>query len=89
MHTVPTLRTRCTRPPVLALVEPLVPLVTTDSQLTQVLALVEPLVPLVVWMVPLNALVYVLDGVLVGASDFRFLVQAMVLASAGTVAGEI
>ncbi|KAG1676823.1 hypothetical protein FOA52_010332 [Chlamydomonas sp. UWO 241] len=53
----------------------------------EVLSLVEPLVPLVVCMVPLNALVYVLDGVLVGASDFRFLVQAMVLASAGTVAG--
>ena len=34
------------------------------------------LLPLVVGMLPLNAAVYVLDGVLVGASDFRFLAGA-------------
>ena len=31
------------------------------------------LLPLAVGMLPLNALVYVLDGVLVGASDFTYL----------------
>lgn len=34
------------------------------------------LLPLVVCMLPLNALVYVLDGVLLGASDFKFLAGA-------------
>lgn len=37
----------------------------------EVLDLVQQLMPLAIWMLPLNAMVYVLDGVLVGASDFQ------------------
>lgn len=42
--------------------------------------------PLAVGLLPLNSAVYVLDGVMVGASDFGFLAGAMVLAAA-TAAG--
>ncbi|KAL6775879.1 hypothetical protein ACKKBG_A18890 [Auxenochlorella protothecoides x Auxenochlorella symbiontica] len=38
-------------------------------------------------LLPLNGAVYVLDGVLAGASDFDFLAQAMVLSALCTVAG--
>ncbi|KAK9823864.1 hypothetical protein WJX72_006021 [[Myrmecia] bisecta] len=47
----------------------------------QVLALL----PLAVSLLPINSLVYVLDGVFVGASDFKFLAGAMVLAAASTL----
>jgi len=53
---------------------------------TEVVHMVSQLLPIAVAMLPLNAVVYVLDGVLVGASDFSFLVGAMVLA-AGSAAG--
>jgi Na+-driven multidrug efflux pump len=42
----------------------------SDADVT---ALTSSLLPLAVAMVPLNALMYVLDGILVGASDFKYL----------------
>lgn len=51
----------------------------------QVRSLVLQLLPLAVAMLPVNSLVYVLDGVLVGASDFKFLALAMVGAATCTV----
>ena len=45
-------------------------LFTTDAELT---AAIEDLVPLAVAMLPVNSAVYVLDGCLVGASDFKYL----------------
>lgn len=36
-------------------------------------AAVHSILPLAIGMVPINAAVYVLDGILVGASDFKFL----------------
>jgi Na+-driven multidrug efflux pump len=50
---------------------PWLPLAFTDD--ADVAAAVWALLPLVICMLPLNALVYVLDGVLLGASDFKFL----------------
>ena len=51
--------------------EPLIPGVfSSDPDVT---AAVREVLPLAVAMLPVNAAVYVFDGVLVGASDFRFL----------------
>eukprot|EP00878_Enallax_costatus_P012975 GHUV01013552.1.p1 GENE.GHUV01013552.1~~GHUV01013552.1.p1 ORF type:complete len:468 (+),score=125.24 GHUV01013552.1:726-2129(+) len=52
---------------------------TTDDG---ILGQIRELVPLAVLPLPVNALVYTLDGVLVGASDFGYLMTAMVGASA-------
>ena len=54
-----------------AVTAPWLPLAFTDN--ADVAAAVWSLLPLVIGMLPLNALVYVLDGVLLGASDFKFL----------------
>lgn len=54
-----------------AVTAPWLPLAFTDD--ADVAAAVWSLLPLVIGMLPLNALVYVLDGVLLGASDFKFL----------------
>ena len=40
----------------------------------------------VIWMQPLNALVFVLDGVFMGAEDFRFLAVQMLLSAAAAAA---
>lgn len=48
-----------------------VPALFVPVQDHEVLDLVQQLMPLAIWMLPLNAMVYVLDGVLVGASDFQ------------------
>jgi hypothetical protein len=53
---------------------PWLPMAFTDD--ADVAAAVWSLLPLVIGMLPLNALVYVLDGVLLGASDFQFLAGA-------------
>jgi Na+-driven multidrug efflux pump len=58
---------------------PWLPLAFTGD--ADVAAAVWSLLPLVIGMLPLNALVYVLDGVLLGASDFQFLAGAHVLHS--------
>ncbi len=50
---------------------PWLPLAFTSD--AEVAVAVWALLPLVICMLPLNALVYVLDGILVGASDFKFL----------------
>ena len=42
------------------------------------------IMPLVVAMQPLNAIVYVMDGILVGAGDFSYIAGAMLVASAGS-----
>lgn len=62
---------------------PLLPALFTDDE--AVTAEVTRLLPLAVGMLPVNAVVYVLDGVLVGASDFKFLAGAMVLSAACAV----
>ena len=45
----------------------------------QVTAAIEDLVPVAIAMLPVNAAVYVLDGCLVGASDFKYLAGAPLL----------
>lgn len=59
----------------------LLPNLFTDDKAVEDEAL--SILPLACAMLPINAAVYVLDGVLVGASDFRFLAVGM-LAAAGT-----
>ena len=43
---------------------------------------IEQIVPLTVSLLPVNSLVYVLDGILIGAGDFQYLTFAMVGAAA-------
>mmetsp|Transcript_1784 Transcript_1784/g.6392 ORF Transcript_1784/g.6392 Transcript_1784/m.6392 type:complete len:505 (-) Transcript_1784:520-2034(-) len=50
----------------------------------EVLASSAQIMPLVVAMQPLNAIVYVMDGILVGAGDFSYIASAMLVASAGS-----
>ncbi|GAX77302.1 hypothetical protein CEUSTIGMA_g4748.t1 [Chlamydomonas eustigma] len=47
------------------------------SQDSEVLSAVSVLLPWALLMLPINAMAYVLDGALVGAEDFRFMVLAM------------
>ena len=63
---------------------PWLPRIFTDSPV--VLERVDALLPFVIWMQPLNALVFVWDGVLMGAEDFRFLASQMLVSAAGAVA---
>lgn len=56
---------------VYAAAAPWLPLAFTSDG--DVAAAVWALLPLVICMLPLNALVYVLDGIMVGASDFKYL----------------
>eukprot|EP00899_Mesostigma_viride_P007185 jgi/Mesvir1/16468/Mv10029-RA.1 len=62
----------------------LLPTFTEDAAVReQVMALM----PLIVVLQPLNAVAYVLDGLLVGASDFKYMAKAMVIsATVSTVA---
>lgn len=46
---------------------------------------ISALLPLAIGMLPINALVYQLDGILVGGSDFRFLAVAMLGAAITTI----
>jgi putative MATE family efflux protein len=46
------------------------------------IARVDGILPFVIWMQPLNALVFVWDGIFMGAEDFRFLAVQMVAAAA-------
>ncbi|GAX78362.1 hypothetical protein CEUSTIGMA_g5804.t1 [Chlamydomonas eustigma] len=55
------------------------------SQDTEVLSAVSVLLPLAVWMLPINAVAYVLDGALVGAEDFGFMALAMTVAAGAAV----
>ncbi len=51
-----------------------------------VIAALEQVYPFVVLVQPLNSLVFVLDGVFMGAEQFRFLARAMLIAAAGASA---
>jgi putative MATE family efflux protein len=69
---------------VLALVRPwLVPVFTDDPGVQD---LAEQLLLVVAVLQPLNAIVFVLDGVLIGAGDQRFLAAAMLVATFGVYA---
>lgn len=57
----------------------------TDEQ--EVIAAVITVMPFVAIMQPLNALVFVWDGVAIGAADFRFLAWLMVVAAVGAGIG--
>jgi putative MATE family efflux protein len=59
---------------------PWIPRIFTDDPAT--LFAVGVALPFVIWMQPLNALVFVWDGIFMGAEDFRFLALQMLLASA-------
>lgn len=63
-----------------ALARPWLPRIFTDDPAA--LARVDALLPFVIWMQPLNALVFVWDGVFMGAEDFRYLAFQMVLSAA-------
>ena len=52
---------------------------TTDAS---VAAMVTTLMPLIAFSQPLNGLVYVFDGVMIGAIDFAYLAKAMVFSAA-------
>lgn len=59
------------------LLSPLLPRIfTTDPE---ILAEVATILPIVIWMQPLNALVFVWDGIFIGAERFRFLAAQMVV----------
>jgi putative MATE family efflux protein len=62
------------------LLAPWLPRLFTDDPVT--IAVVASVLPFVVWMQPLNALVFVWDGIFMGAEDFRYLAFQMVLAGA-------
>ncbi len=59
---------------------PWLPRLFTDDP--DALARVDAILPFVIWMQPLNALVFVWDGVFMGAEDFRYLALQMVLSAA-------
>lgn len=64
-------------------VEPYIPgIFTQDAGVTSA---AEAILPLAVAMLPINAAVYVFDGILVGASDFKWMAGAMVVAAASAV----
>jgi MATE family multidrug resistance protein len=57
--------------------EPLLPRIFTDQP--EVLAMVREIYPFIVAMQPLNALVFVWDGIFLGLEEFRFVAVQMVL----------
>jgi MATE family multidrug resistance protein len=58
--------------------EPVLPRLFTDEP--EVLATVREIYPFIVAMQPLNALVFVWDGIFLGLEEFRFVAVQMVLA---------
>lgn len=63
--------------------EPLIPHIFTNDD--AVIASVASILPIAVAMLPINAAVYVFDGILVGSSDFKWMAGAMVIAAASAV----
>ena len=59
---------------------PWLPRLFTDDPVA--IARVDAILPFVIWMQPLNALVFVWDGVFMGAEDFRFLATQMLVSAA-------
>jgi putative MATE family efflux protein len=64
---------------VIAVLRPALPTLFTNDQ--QVIALCAFLLWFVAALQPINAVVFVLDGILIGAGDMRFLAKAMVVAA--------
>jgi len=64
---------------VLLIADPIWP--RTFTQEADVVASVQALSPLALALLPINSVVYVLDGVFVGANDYAFLVKAMLVAA--------
>lgn len=62
------------------LLAPILPRLFTDDETT--LREVARILPFVIWMQPLNAMVFVWDGIFMGAEDFRFLAGQMLLSGA-------
>lgn len=65
------------------LVAPVLPRLFTDAPAT--IAQTRALLPFVIWMQPLNALVFVWDGIFMGAEAFGLLARQMLLSAAGAV----
>jgi MATE family multidrug resistance protein len=63
---------------------PWLPHLFTDEP--EAIARVQTLLPFVIWMQPLNALVFVWDGIFMGAEAFRFLAQQMAVSAAVALA---
>ncbi len=63
---------------------PWLPRIFTDDPDT--LVQVALILPFVVWMQPLNALVFVWDGIFMGTEDFAYLARQMVLSAAAAAA---
>lgn len=70
---------------VFALARPWLPGIFSDDPTA--LARVDELLPFVIWMQPLNALVFVWDGIFMGAEDFRYL--AIQMAVSGAIAAAL
>ncbi len=68
------------------LLAPFLPHLFTDEP--EVIGAVTEIMPFIVWMQPLNALVFVWDGIFIGSEDFRFL-AAQMLASSLVAAGAL
>jgi MATE family multidrug resistance protein len=64
-----------------ALLRPVLPGFFTDDPAT--IAAVLTIFPFVAFLQPLNGLVFVWDGIYMGAEDFRYLAKAMLIAAAG------
>ena len=65
-------------------VHPYIPGIFTND--AQVISATEEILPLAVAMLPINAAVYVFDGILVGSSDFKWMAGAMLISAAAAVA---
>lgn len=66
------------------LARPWLPRIFTDDP--DAIARVDTLLPFVIWMQPLNALVFVWDGIFMGAGEFRYLALQMLLSAAAAAA---
>jgi putative MATE family efflux protein len=62
-----------------AMASPFLPGVFTDDP--EVIALIYAIFPIIILMQPLNALVFVADGIFIGAEDFPYLAKAMIVSA--------
>lgn len=69
---------------VFLLLRPWLPRLFTDEP--SAIARVQTLLPFVIWMQPLNALVFVWDGIFMGAEAFRLLARQMAISAAAALA---
>jgi putative MATE family efflux protein len=68
----------------LVALRPWIPRLFTDAP--DAIALLDAILPFVIWMQPLNGLVFVLDGIFMGAERFRFLALQTAIAAAAATA---